>query len=139
MKLTRTPNRPFLFLTVLLLLALVAVLAVACQNQAEQNAQPEIAGATEDINAIAEARGLTPADIAAAVKTYTPSGMHDEYYQFASGGQSGQVYVIGLPSMRIIKQIAVFTPEPWQGFGYGERGTLAVLAQGCLLYTSRCV
>ena len=80
MKLTRTPNRPFLFLTVLLLLALVAVLAVACQNQAEQNAQPEIAGATEDINAIAEARGLTPADIAAAVKTYTPSGMHDEYY-----------------------------------------------------------
>ena len=44
MKLTRTPNRPFLFLTVLLLLALVAVLAVACQNQAEQNAQPSAAG-----------------------------------------------------------------------------------------------
>ena len=132
MKLTRTPNRPFLLITVFLLLALVAVLAVACQNQAEQNAQPEVAGATEDINAIAEARGLTPTDIAAAVKTYMPSGMHDEYYEFASGGQSGQVYVIGLPSMRILKQIAVFTPEPWQGFGYGELGTMEVLAQGGL-------
>ncbi|WP_374688027.1 Vmc-like lipoprotein signal peptide domain-containing protein, partial [Promineifilum sp.] len=135
MKLTRTSNRPFLFLLVLLILGLVAVLAVACQNQAEQAgapAQQEVAGATEDINAIAEARGLTPQDIANAVKTYTPSGMHDEYYEFASGGQSGQVYVIGLPSMRILKQIAVFTPEPWQGFGYGELGTMDVLAQGGL-------
>jgi len=131
MKLTRTMNRPFLLITVLLLLGLVAVLAVACRNQAETaGSQTEIAGATEDINAIAEARGLTPADIAAAVKTYTPSGMHDEYYEFASGGQSGQVYVIGLPSMRILKQIAVFTPEPWQGFGYGELGTMKVLAEG---------
>ena len=131
MKLTRTLNRPFLLITTFLLLALVAVLAVACRNQAETaGSQTEIAGATEDINAIAEARGLTPADIAAAVKTYTPSGMHDEYYEFASGGQSGQVYVIGIPSMRILKQIAVFTPEPWQGFGYGELGTMELLAQG---------
>ena len=76
MKLTRTPNRPFLFITVFLLLALVAVLAVACQNQAEQNAQPEIAGATEDINAIAEARGLTPADIAAGLRRAADLGRH---------------------------------------------------------------
>ena len=49
---------------------------------------------------------------------------------FASGGHSGQVYVIGMPSMRIIKKIAVFTPEPWQGWGYGEEGTMATLAEG---------
>ena len=49
---------------------------------------------------------------------------------FASGGHGGQVYVIGMPSMRIIKQIAVFTPEPWQGYGYGAEGTMAVLEQG---------
>ncbi|VAW42851.1 Nitrous-oxide reductase, partial [hydrothermal vent metagenome] len=83
-----------------------------------------------DAAAVAEARGLTPDDILAAVKTYTPSGMHDEYVMFASGGHGGQVYVVGLPSMRIIKQIAVFTPEPWQGYGYGEKNSMEILAEG---------
>ncbi len=27
--------------------------------------------------------------------------------------------MIGVPSMRLLKTIAVFTPEPWQGYGYG--------------------
>ena len=40
---------------------------------------------------------------------------------FASGGHSGQVIVIGVPSMRILKYIAVFTPEPWQGYGYDDQ------------------
>jgi nitrous-oxide reductase len=112
-------------------MALIAVIAVSCQDSGEQaSTSAEVAGAPEDINAIAEARGLTPADVVNAVKTFMPSGTHDEYYEFASGGQSGQVYVIGLPSMRILKQIAVFTPEPWQGFGYGEAGTMDVLSQG---------
>jgi nitrous-oxide reductase len=83
-----------------------------------------------DAAAIAQARGLTPDDIAAALKTYTPSGTHDEYLMFASGGHSGQVLVVGLPSMRILKTIAVFTPEPWQGYGYGEKSTLETLAGG---------
>ncbi len=116
-----------------MILAAMAILIVSCRNSTEQaGTNTEIVGATEDINAIAEARGLTPQDIANAVKTFTPSGRHDEYYLFASGGQSGQVYVIGLPSMRIVKQIAVFTPEPWQGFGYGAEGTMNVLEQGGL-------
>ena len=87
--------------------------------------RPELSA---DAGAIAEARGLTPDDVAAALKTYTPSGVHDEYIMFASGGHGGQVYVIGMPSMRIIKQIAVFTPEPWQGYGYGAEGTMEMLA-----------
>ncbi len=37
---------------------------------------------------------------------------------FASGGHRGQVLVIGVP-MRLLRVIAVFTPEPWQGWGYG--------------------
>jgi hypothetical protein len=49
---------------------------------------------------------------------------------FASGGHSGQVLVIGIPSMRLLKVIGVFTPEPWQGYGFGEKGTLEVLAEG---------
>ena len=48
-----------------------------------------------------------------------PPGGRDEYLLFASGGHSGQVHVIGVPSMRLLKTIAVFTPEPWQGYGYG--------------------
>ena len=133
MRLNRSSTRPLLLVTVLMILAAMAILIVSCRNSTEQaGTNTEIVGATEDINAIAEARGLTPQDIANAVKTFTPSGRHDEYYLFASGGQSGQVYVIGLPSMRIVKQIAVFTPEPWQGFGYGAEGTMNVLEQGGL-------
>ena len=68
---------------------------------------------------IAEARGLSPEDAAHAVKTFVPPGGRDEYLLFASGGHSGQVHVVGVPSMRLLKTIAVFTPEPWQGYGYG--------------------
>jgi len=76
-----------------------------------------------------KARNLSEADVNAALKTYTPSGRTDEYMVFASGGHSGQVIVIGVPSMRILKYIAVFTPEPWQGYGFDEQ-TKGVLAQG---------
>ncbi len=74
-------------------------------------------------------RGLTEKDVIRAAKTYTPTGGRDEYVVFSSGGQSGQVIVYGVPSMRILKYIAVFTPEPWQGYGYDE-DSLAVLRQG---------
>jgi nitrous-oxide reductase len=76
-----------------------------------------------------EARGLSEADVSAALKTYTPTGGRDEYLLFASGGHSGQVLVIGLPSMRLLKVIAVFAPEPWQGYGYGDE-TDALLRSG---------
>ncbi len=77
-----------------------------------------------------KARKLGEADVRAALMTYTPSGRHDEYYMFASGGHSGQVVVIGVPSMRILKYIAVFTPEPWQGFGFGDAESAKLLADG---------
>ena len=92
--------------------ALVAVAAaVSC------TAKPS--GGQADILSIAEGRGLTPDDAVRAVKTFVPPGSHDEYMLFASGGHSGQVHVIGVPSMRLLRTIAVFTPEPWQGYGYG--------------------
>jgi nitrous-oxide reductase len=74
-------------------------------------------------------RGLTQADLLAAAKTYTPSGGRDKYIVFSSGGQSGQIMAYGVPSMRILKYIGVFTPEPWQGWGYDD-DTKKVLAQG---------
>lgn len=74
-----------------------------------------------DVADLMRARDLSEADVAAALKTYTPTGGRDEYLLFGSGGHSGQVIVIGLPSMRILKVIGVFTPEPWQGYGYGDQ------------------
>ncbi|MCR6628935.1 MAG: Sec-dependent nitrous-oxide reductase [Magnetospirillum sp.] len=74
-------------------------------------------------------RGLNEQDVLAATKTYTPSGKRDEFIAFSSGGQSGQVIVYGVPSMRILKYIGVFTPEPWQGYGYDEESK-KVLAEG---------
>ncbi|MBN4082618.1 Sec-dependent nitrous-oxide reductase [Phycisphaeraceae bacterium AH-315-B13] len=72
-----------------------------------------------DVQEVAKERGLSTADLLAAAKTFTPSGMHDEYVMFSSGGHSGQVHVIGMPSMRLLKTIGVFTPESWQGWGFG--------------------
>ena len=74
-------------------------------------------------------RGLTENDVIRAAKTYNPTGGRDEFIVFSSGGQSGQVIVYGVPTMRILKYIAVFTPEPWQGYGYDE-DSKKVLRQG---------
>ncbi len=67
---------------------------------------------------IANERKLNVDDLAAAAKTYMPSGRHDDYVLFSSGGQSGQVFAIGVPSMRLLRSISVFTPESWQGYGF---------------------
>ncbi len=83
----------------------------------------------DSLQDVMEKRGLTEKDILAAAKTYTPTGGRDEYLAFSSGGQSGQVIVYGIPSMRILKYIGVFTPEPWQGYGFDDESK-AVLAQG---------
>jgi len=67
---------------------------------------------------VANDRKLNVDDLLAAAKTFMPSGRHDEYVLFSSGGQSGQVFAIGVPSMRLLRSIAVFTPESWQGYGF---------------------
>jgi len=103
---------------------LVGVLVVAACSQAQPApVQPSgIGGLPAEAAAVIAERGLTPDDVYAAVKTYMPSGQTDPYIMISSGGQSGQVYVIGVPSMRLLKEIAVFTPQSWQGYGYGGAG-----------------
>ena len=60
-------------------------------------------------------------DVASAArKVYVAPGELDEYYMFSSGGHSGQVYVYGLPSMRHISTIPVFTPYPATGYGFDD-------------------
>ncbi|HKA90099.1 MAG TPA: Sec-dependent nitrous-oxide reductase [Haliangiales bacterium] len=108
-------------------LALALLLAACSGGKAPSGAA---AGAGSGLADLMKARNLSEADVQAALKTYTPTGRHDDYVMFASGGHSGQVIVIGLPSMRILKYIAVFTPEPWQGWGYGGEEGQKVLDEG---------
>jgi nitrous-oxide reductase len=54
----------------------------------------------------------------AAQQVYIPPGKLDEYYAFLSGGQSGSVFVYGIPSCRFIKEIPIF--EQRAGLGYAN-------------------
>jgi nitrous-oxide reductase len=106
-----------------ILLGAVLVGMSGCGGQPEKAQVQSIAGLPSDANRVIQDRGLSPDDVTAALATYMPTGKLDEYVMFASGGHGGQVLAIGLPSMRLLRAIAVFTPEPWQGYGYGVKET----------------
>jgi len=90
-----------------------------------------LCAADSDLERVMKERNLSEKDVLAAAKTYQPTGRKDDYMVFSSGGQSGQVLVYGVPSMRIYKYIGVFTPEPWQGYGFDEESK-AVLRSGSI-------
>ncbi len=113
-------------ITIGALVVALLVLAVSCGGDDNGSSN----GSSGSLDDIAAERGLTPEDMKHALQQYVPPGKHDEYVMIASGGHSGQVLVIGLPSMRILKTVAVFTPEPWQGYGYGADWGEEVLAEG---------
>ncbi|GIV74658.1 MULTISPECIES: Sec-dependent nitrous-oxide reductase [Caldilinea] len=120
-------------LMITFVIAMVAVVIGACGGEEKTPTPVPVSvegGLPATAMEIAAARGLTPDDIAAALKTYTPSGKMDEYLLFMSGGHSGNVIVAGIPSMRILKNIAVFTPESWQGYGFGSRESEQILDAG---------
>ena len=119
---TRPPTRSLAFWTTtgLLAVSLATVgLLGGCKGDKEgEDKAPATSAAT--VPELMKARGLNEQNVKAALKTYTPSGQTDDYIMFASGGQAGHMLVIGMPSMRILKYVGVFTPEPWQGYGYGD-------------------
>lgn len=108
------------WLNTIALIGVIALVVAACTSGSGSTVGGDII----------EARGLTDADVEAALKTFTPSGTHDEYLLFSSGGHGGQLSIVGVPSMRLLKTVGVFTPEPWQGWGYGDLKTEEVLAEG---------
>jgi nitrous-oxide reductase len=115
-------------------LAGLLVLAAGCGESGESSdsgqANATRGNGSSEMQRVVAERDLSPDDVLAAVKTYTPSGRKDPYIMFSSGGHSGQVFAIGVPSMRLLRTIAVFTPEPWQGWGYGVGNE--VLAEGSI-------
>ncbi len=97
---------------------LTATVTMGCGPQQATQVSQSPASSTAELM---KQRGLSEADVSAALQTYTPTGKKDTYLTFASGGHGGNMIVIGVPSMRILKYVAVFTPEPWQGYGYGDQ------------------
>jgi nitrous-oxide reductase len=78
--------------------AATMVLAVACKPKNTSNA---VSGDT-------------------AAKAYVAPGQYDSYYNFVSGGFSGQISTYGLPSGRLLRVIPVFSVDPEKGWGYSE-------------------
>jgi nitrous-oxide reductase len=78
----------------------------------------------------ASARGLSGAEAEAALATFVAPGAHDDYLIFASGGHSGQLHVIGVPSMQLLKTIPVFAPDSWSGYGFGADYSMELLEGG---------
>ena len=56
----------------------------------------------------------------AAQRVYVAPGKYDEFYNFVSGGFSGQMSIYGLPSGRMLKVIPIFSQDPESGWGYSE-------------------
>ncbi len=114
----RPKGRFLAILAVMASLLLTLGVTVSCSD--DDNGNGNGSAGSGDLDAIAQERGLSPDDMRHALQSFVPPGKFDDYVLLASGGHSGQMLVIGMPSMRILKVIGVFTPEPWQGYLYGS-------------------
>jgi len=92
---------------------------------------PQQLNAQQTLDDVKQERGLDDANVLAAAKTFMPRGGRDEYFAFVGTGNSGTMVVYGIPSMRIYKYVGVFSPEPWQGYGFDDESTL-MLKKGSL-------
>ena len=93
-------------LTLGVMASLVGVAGLSCENKAAKEfAKSQTSGnlgASASVKQLMAARNLSESDVEAALKTFVPPGKRDEYMIFASGGQSGQILVMGVPSMRLL-------------------------------------
>ena len=55
-------------------------------------------------------------------KPLVETGQFDKYYGFLSGGPGGDLRVIGIPSMRLLRRIPVFEPSMRYDYGVDQEG-----------------
>ena len=75
---------------------LIAAVSIGCGPQQAAQVSQAPASSTADLM---KQRGLSEADVSAALQTYMPTGKKDDYITFASGGHGGNMIVIGVPSI----------------------------------------
>ena len=82
------------------------------------------------IDDIIQRRGLTPDEVEAALEVFVPPGKFDDFVMVTSGGHRGTIMLYGIPSMRLLKEVPVYAPDSWQGWGQGSTDSEQVLKDG---------
>lgn len=111
-------------------IALCLLVALSSCSRNENKDKAEVSGSfvSGELAEVAKARGLNGEDLLSAAKTYNPSGQLDEYLAFYGTGVSGRMAVVGMPSMKILKYVAIFSAEPWQGFAFDDESKAIIKA-----------
>jgi nitrous-oxide reductase len=114
--------------------ALAPFLLASCTRGASSpssaTGSPGAAPDSSALEQVAIARGLDPAEARAALETFVPPGKKDEFVMFTSGGHAGSIYILGIPSMRLLKEIPVYAPNSWQGWAQGSEEGARILKEG---------
>ena len=108
----------------------VPISAASASGDAAADSGNGAAALPADVLTIANQRGLTPADVRAAMMTYTPSGKMDEYYLFSSGGQSGRCSSSACPRCASSRTSPSSRPSRGRATATARPSTEAVLDGG---------